>query len=191
MTTRANPRGSFARPDLDEDGLLVFGETGLPVDKSRDGMALGQNSGKAHEFSGIDTKMKANSDSPPLTPAALLPYCRDLQEWPERWMGEEKDLPPGRKIVEYFTPFLLDLAASGLSKKTIQKHVDNLWVLGGEIIRDLNEGPSLRKVAVGKLIRNVVHEDGGPLIHNGWEDEQRSFDSTCRKYHRFLTQSQR
>jgi hypothetical protein len=191
MATRANPRGSFARPDLDEDGLLVFGETGLPVDKSRDGMALVQNSGKAHEFSGIDTKMKANSDSPPLTPAALLPYCRDLQEWPERWMGEEKDLPPGRKIVEYFTPFLLDLAASGLSKKTIQKHVDNLWVLGGEIIRDLNEGPSLRKVAVGKLIRNVVHEDGGPLIHNGWEDEQRSFDSTCRKYHRFLTQSQR
>jgi len=27
----------------------------------------------------------------------------------------------------------------------------------------------------------VIHEDGGPLIHNGWEDEQRSFDSTCRK----------
>jgi len=38
-----------------------------------------------------DTKMKANPDSLPLTPAALLPYrrdCRDLSEWPERWMGE-------------------------------------------------------------------------------------------------------
>jgi hypothetical protein len=34
-------------------------------------------------------------------------------------MGEEKDLPPGRKLVEYFTPFLLDLAASGLSKVSV------------------------------------------------------------------------
>jgi hypothetical protein len=138
-------------------------------------------------------KMKANSDSPPFTPAALLPYCRDcrdLQEWPERWMGEEKDLPPGRKLVECFTPFLLHLATSGLAKRTIQNHFDNMWLLGGEIIRDLNEDPSLRKVAVEQLIRNVVHEDGGPRIHNGWEDEQRSFDSTCRKFHRFLNQTQ-
>jgi hypothetical protein len=134
--------------------------------------------------------MKTNSDSLPSVPAALLPYCRDLQEWPERWMGEEKDLPPGRRLVEYFTPFLLDLAGSGLSKRTIQTHVDNMWVLGGEIIRDVNEDPRLRKVAADKLVRDVVHEDGGPLIHGGWEDEQRSFDSTCRKFHRFLSQPQ-
>jgi hypothetical protein len=157
-------------------------------------MALVQNSGKAHELSGIDAKMKTNPNSYPLTPAALLPYCRDcrdLQEWPERWMGEERDLPPGRKLVECFTPFLMHLATSGLSKRTIQNHVDNMWLLGGEIIRDLNEDPPLRKVAVEQLIRNVIHEEGGPLIHNGWEDQQRSFDSTCRKFHRFLTQPQR
>ena len=105
-------------------------------------------------------------------------------------MGEEADLPPGRNLVEYLTPFLLDLVASGLSKKTIQRHVDNLWLLGGEIIRDVNEEPPLRKVSAEQLVRNVIHEDGGPLIHNGSEDEQRSFDSTCRKFHRFLTQSQ-
>ena len=142
----------------------------------------------------MKTKTKTNPDSLPLTPAVLLPYCRDcrdLSEWPERWMGEEKDLPPGRKLMEYFMPFLLHLAGSGLSKRTIQNHVDNMWVLGGEIIRDLNEDSSLRKVSVETLIGNVVHEDGGPLIHNGWEDEQRSLDSTCRKFHRFLTQTQR
>jgi len=105
-------------------------------------------------------------------------------------MGEEADLPPGRNLVEYLTPFLLDLVASGLSKKTIQRHVDNLWLLGGEIIRDVNEEPPLRKVSAEQLVRNVIHEDGGPLIHNGSEDEQRSFDSTCRKFHRSLTQSQ-
>jgi hypothetical protein len=137
--------------------------------------------------------MKTNPDSPLLTPAVLLPYCRDcrdLSEWPERWMGEEKDLPVGRQLVKYFLPFLLQLAGSGLARKTIQNHVDNMWLLGGEIIRDVNEEPRLRKISAEQLVRNVVHEDGGPLIHNGWEHEQRTFDSTCRKFHRFLTQSQ-
>ena len=106
-------------------------------------------------------------------------------------MGEQKDLPPGRTLVECFTPFLMHLATSGLSKRTIQRHVDNLWILGGEIIRDVNEELSLRKVAAEQLIRNVICEDGGPLIHNGWEDEQRSFDFTCRKFYRFLTHTQR
>ena len=138
--------------------------------------------------------MKTNPDSLPLTPAELLPYCRDcrdLSEWPERWMGEEKDLPVGQRLVEYFMPFLLHLAESGLSKGTIQNHVDNMWLLGGEIIRDVNEDPALRKAGADQLVRNVVHEDGGPLIHNGWEDEQSSFDATCRKFYRFLTQPQR
>ena len=103
-------------------------------------------------------------------------------------MGEEKDLPTGRSLVEYFTPFLMQLAVSGLSKKTIRKHVDNMWLLGGEIIRDVNETPSLRKRTAQLLVLNVIHLDGGPLIHNGWEDDQRSLDSTCRKFFRFLTQ---
>ncbi len=106
-------------------------------------------------------------------------------------MGEDKDLPPGRRLVEYFIPFLVHLAGSGLSKRTIQNHVDNMWLLGGEIIRDVNENPSLRKVPADKLVRAVIHEDGGPLIHNGGEDDQRTFDSTCRKFYRFLTQTQR
>ena len=66
-----------------------------------------------------------------------------------------------------------------------------MWLLGGEIMRDVNEEPRLRKRSAEQLVRSVIHEDGGPLIHNGWEDGQRSFDSTCRKLHRFLTQSQR
>jgi hypothetical protein len=53
-------------------------------------------------------------------------------------MGEERDLPVGRHLVEYM-PFLLHLVRSGLSKRTIQNHVDNMWRLGGEIIRDVNQ----------------------------------------------------
>ena len=42
-------------------------------------------------------------------------------------------------------------------------------------------------IAAARLLRNAVHQDGGPLVHNGSEEAQRSFDSTCRKLHRFLT----
>ena len=118
-------------------------------------------------------------------------YYRDLDNWPRSWMGLDKDLPPGEQLVACLRPFLEHLASSSLSPKTIRQHLDNLWLLGGEIIRDLNYDSSLRKMAADRLLRNVIHEDGGPLIHNGSEEEQRSFDSTCRKLHRFLTQPQR
>ena len=44
-----------------------------------------------------------------------------------------------------FRPFLDELVGSDLPPQTIQKHVDNLWALGGEIIRDLNETPFSKK----------------------------------------------
>ena len=106
-------------------------------------------------------------------------------------MGVEQDLPPGKQLLACFRPFIEHLVSSSLSPKTIRKHVDNLWMLGGEIIRDLNDDPSLRKVPADRLLRGAVHADGGPLIHNGPEEAQRSFDSTCRRVHRFLTQPQR
>jgi hypothetical protein len=105
-------------------------------------------------------------------------------------MGREKDLPPGERLVACFRPFLEDLVASDLSPKTIQKHVDNLWALGGEIIRDLNETPSLRRKPVERILDERIDDEGGPLLYGfDSEEEQRSFDSTCRKLHRFLSRS--
>jgi len=115
----------------------------------------------------------------------LLP---DLDAWPTSWMGVEKDLAPGQALVVCFRPFIEDLASSGMSPKTIRQHVDNLWTVGGEIIRDLHYDPSLRKKTPDRLLRDVVHEYGGPAVHNGSEEQQRSVDSTSRKLHRFLKQ---
>ena len=71
-------------------------------------------------------------------------------------MGLEKDLPPGEQLVAWFRPFLEYLAASDLSPNTIQKHVDNMWALGGEFIRDLNDDPSLRKRPVEQLLFKMI-----------------------------------
>jgi hypothetical protein len=108
-------------------------------------------------------------------------------------MGWEKDLPPGEQLVACFRPFLEDVVASDLSPKTIQKHVDNVWALGGEIIRDLNEDPSLRRKPIEQILADRIDEEGGPLVHAMESDEplQRSLDSTCRKLYHFLSQSPR
>jgi hypothetical protein len=127
----------------------------------------------------------------PAPAADLERYCRGLNDWPRSWMGEGKDVVPGEKLVACFRPFLEYLVASAeLSPKTIQKHVDHLWVLGGEIIRDLNENPPLRKKPIEQILFDGIDEEGGPLIYGvSSEQQQRSFDSTCRKFHRFLASS--
>lgn len=100
-------------------------------------------------------------------------------------MGFEKDLPAGEQLLVLFRPFLEHLAASDLSPRTIQKHIDNMWALGGEFIRDLHSTPSLRKKPVEHVLSRMI-EHGGPLLYHGGEDQQNSFDSTCRKFRRFL-----
>ena len=108
-------------------------------------------------------------------------------------MGMDKDLPPGENLVACFRPFLEEIVASDLSPKTVQKHVDNLWALGGAIIRDLHEDPSLRRKPIEQILADRIDDEGGPLVYamESEEDQQRSFDSTCRKLHRFFSHSSR
>jgi hypothetical protein len=117
--------------------------------------------------------------------------CKDLANWPPSWMGFPEDLPPGQRIVAYFQPFPEHLLQLNLSRKTIRKHVNNLWVLGGEIIRDLNHTPALRKLPVEQLVFDVLREGGPLLYHCDSEEELRFFESTCRKFQRFLEQQPR
>lgn len=106
-------------------------------------------------------------------------------------MGFPEDVPPGEQIVECFRPFLNHLIQLQLSRNTLRKHVNNLWVLGGEIIRTLNDTPSLRHIPIEGLVFDVV-QDGGPLPYGcDSEEELRSFESSCRKLRRFLEQQAR
>lgn len=93
-------------------------------------------------------------------------------------------------MVDVFRPFLRHLWGLQLSGKTLRKHRDNLWLLGGEIISDLHKNPQLRKRPMVQVVATAVDDEGGPLItHSASEDQQRSFDSTCRKLDRFLKDS--
>ena len=65
-----------------------------------------------------------------------------------------------------------------------------MWALGGEFIRELHSDSSLRKKPVDRVLSRMIEYDG-PLLHHGGEDQQRSFDSTCRKFRRFLAAAAR
>src|SRR5216683_2267912 len=74
---------------------------------------------------------RVNRAAPSAPSSDASAYCRDLDNWPRSWMGLEKDLPPGEELVACLRPFIEHLASSSLSPKTIRRHVDNLWLLGG------------------------------------------------------------
>src|SRR5277367_1709456 len=91
-------------------------------------------------------------------------------------------------MVECFQPFLRELLTRSLSRKTLRLHRDNIWVLGGEVIRRLQMDSRLRRRPIQQVVRDLIGDDGGPLLTHGQsEAEQRSFDATCRKLFRFLT----
>jgi hypothetical protein len=93
-------------------------------------------------------------------------------------------------MVECFKPFLRELLALSLARKTLHQHRDNIWVLGGEVIRRVQMDSSLRRQPIQQVVLNLIGGDGGPLLSHGQsEAEQRSFDATCRKLFRFLTAS--
>ncbi len=118
---------------------------------------------------------------------SLVAYCPDLGEWPQRWRYEDRDLIPGQALIDAFTPFLLHLLDSTLTRKTLRRHRDNLWLLGGEIIRKIQQEPELRKQPVAATLLDAIDDDVGPLLYPpATEEDQRSFDATCRKLRVFL-----
>ncbi len=118
----------------------------------------------------------------------VLAYVPDLDEWPDSWMIDQPDRAVGKAIVSVLIPFIEHLINQGLTKRTIKRHVDNLWALGGEIISDINRNESSRKQSAKVLVINAIDEEGGPLLRNPIDpNDQKPFDSTCRKLYKFLT----
>ena len=120
----------------------------------------------------------------------LQQACPDLDEWPQSWRAEPADIAVGQQIVRVLTPFLLHLLDTRLAKSTVRRHRDNLWLLGGELIRRRYDDDALARQQVEPALRQLVDGDGGPLI---WpritESEQDSLNATCRKLNRFWRNS--
>ena len=110
-----------------------------------------------------------------------------LEHWPDSWAGEGRDLPLGRELVACMRPFIEFLFAQGYTKRTLRRHLDALWMLGGEIVRQCNLEDGLRRQPPCELLRDAVDSIGGPLLGSTFsEEEQEPFDTTCRKLNAFF-----
>lgn len=130
------------------------------------------------------SKSKSNKNSTEL----LLQYCKDIEEWPNRWEIDESDVIIGKAINEYFKLFLLYKIEQGRTRKTIRITGNYLWALGGELIRQINNDEKERKLAAKDLILKYVDEGGGPYWrHASSELDHAKYDSVCKQFFKFIT----
>ena len=122
-------------------------------------------------------------------PKSFYQLCPDFRKWPQRWKGVSEDVPFGEKIIDILRPFVEDLMVRKYTENTIRKHIDNLWLLGGELVREINMNPELRNSDALDVLMKNIGPDGGPLCrHLETEAELASFDTTCRKFFKFLSE---
>ena len=110
-----------------------------------------------------------------------------MAPWPESWAMCNADKPFGQGLVVALEPFIRDLCDAALSPKTVRNHLDNLWVIGGEIIRQLNLDPKLRKRSPASLLFEAVKHGEAPLARDASQSQQEALDATARKLLRFFS----
>ena len=115
---------------------------------------------------------------------------QELKKWPDAWKFTKADVAMGKEIVQAIEPFVLAAVNEGASGTTINRHLNNLFLMGGEIIRAAQTDDELRKLDGRALVLRFVDEQGGPYCrHVDTEADQKTYDSTCRKLWRFLKDS--
>jgi len=132
--------------------------------------------------------MPPSSPRPP-RPQDVAKLFALMDSWPKSWAGSAADIPVGEGLVAELRPFIRHLYKRGLSPRTIRRHLDNTWVIGGEIIRIVVEEPKRRKTHPRQLLLDAIDLAEAPLARGASEQEQRSFDATARRLLRFLNSS--
>jgi len=78
----------------------------------------------------------------------------------------------------------------GRSKKTVKMNAGYLWVLGGELIRSINEDENDRQLTTRGLLLKYIDDSGGPYWHHADDEEDhKRFDSVCKQLFKFLMEN--
>ena len=119
----------------------------------------------------------------------LRQYCKDIENWPSRWEISKQDLAIGQSIRDQLKQFLISRIEKGRSKRTVKMYAGYLWVLGGELIRQLNEDESERGLLAKDLILKYIDDSGGLYWRHARDEvEHAQYDSVCRQLFKFMTQ---
>jgi hypothetical protein len=122
---------------------------------------------------------------------ADLQYAWALMEkWPQSWQIDEADESYGEGLLEQLKPFVRQLVETEqLSRSTLRRHLNNLWLLGGELISLINTDEEDRRCSPARLLDNNLSAEGGPLCkHVQRGSAQQQYDATCKKLYAFRSQ---
>ena len=114
-----------------------------------------------------------------------------MEDWPKSWAGTDEDEPVGRDLVAILRPFMMHLQQQELSRRTLRRHLDNLWLIGGEAIRKLDDEPGLRDKPASELLLESIQGGEAPLVGDLTEEQQAALDATARKLLKFLSADHR
>ena len=121
--------------------------------------------------------------APQQNPTDLLnQYCKGIEDWPDSWAGSDLDIQIGKELIEEFKSLLLDRIQKNRAKSTIKIYAGYLWVLGGELIRQIHYDENNRKLSARQLILKYVSDDGGPSWQHARDTlDHGRYDSVCRQ----------
>jgi hypothetical protein len=119
--------------------------------------------------------------------AALTKALSLMDRWPAAWQIDEGDLAYGEGLLEQFKPFVTYLVnVQQLAPTTLRRHLNDLFLLGGELISHINTFEKDRRLSPARLLDDNIWPDGGPLCRHVEEGpHQRHYDATCKKLHAF------
>jgi len=113
---------------------------------------------------------------------------RETDQWTGTWTVIASDPPVGKKILHAMHAFVSGLTGQRLPYTAINRHVLNLWLLCGEIVRYVQNNQELKSLSSYELILRFVDAEGGPHCSQlATQQQQRSFDATCKKLFQHLT----
>ena len=112
-----------------------------------------------------------------------------MEGWATSWAGTHEDEPVGRRLVAALQLFMTHLQHQGLSSRTLRRHLDNLWLIGSEIIRQLDHDPARRDTPTHALLLEAIQDGEAPLVRDLTEEQQAALDATARKLLKFVAAS--
>ena len=117
-------------------------------------------------------------------------WVPDFDRWSKSWMGVEEDLAYGQKLLPWFAGFLQALYAEGLSRKTFAQYRDNLWLLGGTIIREVSLYEEYQDDPLVKLHESVTDDGILPDHYDQMtQTELKAFERMCGRFEKYLEEN--
>lgn len=116
----------------------------------------------------------------------VMDETKQVMKWPKSWSFDRQSEVFGEKVLAEMMPFIQSIMDHGYAKRTLERHLEYLFLMGGELI-SMAAIDEEYDCDVRAFFMENLDEGGGPLCrHLHTEERERQYDATCRKLFRFM-----